>query len=46
MDANYLWMFILVGNAVAVFALNAMYSGGTSSMGGRDYTTPNGTRPL
>lgn len=34
MDGNYLWMFILIGNAVALFGLNAMFSGGTSAMSG------------
>lgn len=31
--AQYLWMFILIGNAAALVALSTLTSGGTSTMG-------------
>lgn len=33
MDATYLWMFILIGNFLAVVGLSLATSGGTSTMG-------------
>jgi hypothetical protein len=34
-----LWVFILVGNAVALVALSAITAGGTSAMSGGDVVT-------
>lgn len=31
--ATYLWIFILIGNALAFIGLSAMTAGGTSTMG-------------
>lgn len=45
MDTGFaVWLFILIGNAIALIALSAVTAGGTSAMGSSSYTGPVGTQ--